>query len=164
MLHPWSLRFFSIAGWGRENPGKKKQNTYLHVIFFDMFLLISCPAFLAPWCPPSTYWWGSCLYGNALQRLASQWDVFSQGAAGLAMATIINPAWGIKTQSCKDSLMDLGLFYQLHLAMLFGDLSWMELPLFPGKNGEENILPCLLLMSKILSFASPFLHHFLFLF
>lgn len=143
-----------------KTQGKK---TYLHVIVFDMFLLISCPAFLAPWCPASTYWWGSCLYRNTLQKLASQWDVFSQGAAGLAVATIINPEWGIKTQSHKDFLMDLGLFYQLHLAMPLSDLPWLELPLLPGKNGEENILPCLLLMSKILSFASPFLLHFHFL-
>lgn len=72
-------------------------------------------------------------------RLASQWDVFSQGTAGLAMATIIDPAWGIKTQSRKDFLMDLCLFYQLHLAMFLGDLFRLELPRLAGKNGEENV-------------------------
>lgn len=99
------------------------------------------------------------MYWNTLQKLASQWDVFSQGAAGLAMATRIDPAWDIKTQSYRDFLMDLGLFYQLHLAMFLGDLSQLELPRLTGKNGEENILPCLLLVSKILSFLhlfSPF--------
>lgn len=80
------------------------------------------------------------------------------------MATITDPAWGKKKQSCKDFLMDLGFFYQLHLAMFLGDLSRLELSMLAGKNGEENILPCLLLVSKILSFASLLLLHFHFLF
>lgn len=42
-----------------------------------------------------------------------------------------------------------------------GDLSWLELPMLAGRNGEENILPCLLLVSKFvlllhLFFSIPF--------
>lgn len=42
-----------------------------------------------------------------------------------------------------------------------GDLSWLELPMLAGRNGEENILPCLLLVSKFV-LASPLLLHSIF--
>lgn len=51
----------------------------------------------------------------------------------MATATVIDPAWGIKTHSRKNFLMDLGLFHQLHFAMFIGDLSWLELPMLAEK-------------------------------
>lgn len=45
--------------------------------------------------------------------------------------------------------------------MFLGDLSWLELPMLAGRNGEESILPCLLLVSKFV-LASPLLLHSIF--
>lgn len=140
---------------------KPREKSYWHIIVFDMCLLISCPAFLAPWCPASTYWWGSCLHGNTLQRLASQWSVFSQGAAGLAMAAVIDPAWDIKTQSPKDFLMDLGLFYQIQ-CFLVTCPGWSCLCLQEEMGRKVSCPVCFRCQNLFFCFTSSSPFHFLF--
>lgn len=121
---------------------KLREKKYLHGIVFDMFLLVPYPAFVAPWCPASTYWGGGGgSYGSFLQALSLQWDAFPWGTAGLATATTAAPASGIKALSHEYFLMDLGFFAQLHLTTFLGEPPWLE-PL-QGANEVSLTCPCL---------------------
>lgn len=123
----------SFAGWGRENLRKKM---YLHVTVFDMLLLIPYPAFLAPWHPVTTYWWGSCLYGSCLQRMVLQWDAFPWSCLCLqdTMRRKAHYSASVIENSFSSSFFHHSLFFFLNNCRKYG----FDSQCLPLKLGEEK--------------------------
>lgn len=156
---------FSVAGWGRENLGKK-------------ILTHNCLWYVPTYPLPGFSGSLACSV-YLLMRCQFIWEPFTEdafpwGPAGLAMATTSAPPLGTKLGPIETFWWIWASFpSSVSQCFLVTCPSWsprieqlkfpspLGLPMLAGHNWEENILPCLPLLQKILSFASHFLHHFL---